>query len=432
MLNRLLVALARLPRIAAVIDVREQRAVGLAFSCFFMLMTSYYILRPLRDTMATVFGVEQLQNLFTWTFVVTLALSPVYAGLASRLKLARFLPGVFWFLLANILVFFVLFEQAPQSRLVAGCYFVWFSVVNLFIISVFWSLMVDLFSSGQATRLFALVAAGGSIGAIFGPVITRLLVSVVGIGGLLLVAAGGFLLVIILLHRLMREKERIRSAMADAQRSTLDHALSGNPFEGFSSVFKSSLLLNQAAFMLLMTWVQTIIYFLQTDLVTRTFSDIEQRAQAIADISLVVNILSAGVLIFGMGHFVRRFGVTSGLLLTPLIMVASFLALAVSPTLLVIQAVQVLRSMSQYAIARPCREMCFTVVAQRNRYKAKNVIDTVVYRLGDLTSAWMQAGLRAAGFGMTVTVSLGLASCAVWGVVSVALGRRYERLRHHV
>jgi AAA family ATP:ADP antiporter len=265
-----------------------------------------------------------------------------------------------------------------------------------------------------------------------GPIITRLLVTVVGIAGLLLVAAAGFLVVIVLFHLLMREKERVHADAADAQRSTLDHALAGNPFEGFGSVFKSSLLRNQAAFMLLMTWVQTIIYFLQTDLVARTFSDLAQRTQALADISLVVNILSAAVLIFGMGHFVRRFGVTQGLLLTPLIMVFSFLLLAAAPTLLVIQAVQVLRSMSQYAIARPCREMCFTVVEQRNRYKAKNVIDTVVYRFGDLTAAWMQGGLRAGGFGMTATVSLGLASCAVWGAVSVALGRRYERLRHRL
>jgi ATP:ADP antiporter, AAA family len=420
---------ARIFGFAAQVEPQERRALMAAFVCNFVLLASYYILRPVRDTMATIFGVEDLQYLFTVTFVVTFICAPIYSALASRIKLTRFLPGIFWFWLLNILVFYGLFAVAPHNRWVIGAYYTWFSVTNLFIISVFWSLMADLFSAGQATRLFGVIAAGGSTGAIFGPILTRLFVSIVGVGGLLLIAAGGFLLVIAMIHVLMREKERLRATGAETQRSSLDHRLPGNSFEGFITVLKSTYMLNQAAFMLLMTWLATIAYFLQTDLVAKSFGDLNGRTQAIADIDLVVNIVSAVVGGVGLGRIIQRFGVTTGLLLNPILMVLAFLGIALSPSLLMIQALQVVRRVSQYAIARPSREICFTVVEQESRYKAKNVIDTVVYRFGDVSAAWVQAGLRVAGFGLAGTVGLGLITCAGWGAVAIGLGRRYEKLR---
>ena len=401
----------------------------LAFVCNFVLLGGYYILRPVRDAMATVFGVEQLQNLYTGTLLITLLCAPVFAWLTTRFRLTRVLPGVFWFWVLNLLVFYLLFRTDPDSRWVAAGYYWWFSVVNLFMISVFWSLMVDLFSARQATRLFAVIAAGGSLGAIAGPVITSVFVKSLGIDGLLLIAAADLVVVIGLVHLLMREKARLQAGHVETQSSTLDHRLAGNPFDGFSALFKSSYVMNQALFIMLMTWVATVAYFLQTDLIARAFSGIESRTQALANIDLVVNICSALVLIFGLGRFVTRFGVTAGLILNPVIMLLAFVAIALSPTLLMMQAVQVLRRVSQYAIARPSREICFTVLPQESRYKTKNVIDTVVYRLGDLTAAWMQAGLRALGFGLSGAVGLGLLASGIWGVVAVALGRRYEHLR---
>jgi AAA family ATP:ADP antiporter len=421
--------LARLLAMAAQVAPQERRAVTLAFICNFVLLGSYYILRPVRDTVATVVGVDRLQLLFTATFVGTLAVSPLYALLASRLKLARLLPGVFWFWLFNVLAFQLLFVLAPDNFWVAAAYYVWFSVANLFMISLFWSLMVDLFTAAQATRLFALIAAGGSIGAIGGPLLTRLLVSRLRLSGMLLVAAAGFLIVIALVYRLMREKERLRASHAEVQASTLDHDLPGNPFEGFGKLFSSRYLTSQAAFMLLMTWANTVGYFLQTDVIAHTFAAVESRAQALADIDLVVNIASALILTFGLGRLVQRFGVTAGLLLNPLLLLLAFGAVAISPTLFVIQGLQVVRRVAQYAIARPSREICFTVVEQSSRYKAKNVIDTVVYRFGDVSSAWMQAGLRAAGFGLGGAVALGIGACAAWGGVARYAGRRYEQIR---
>jgi AAA family ATP:ADP antiporter len=422
--------LARLLDVRAQVAAHERRAVALAFMCNFVLLGSYYILRPVRDTVATVVGVGQLQNLFTATFAGTLLAAPIYAMLASRFRLTRLLPGVFWFWLSNVLLFQLLFRLAPQNFWVAAAYYVWFSVVNLFMISVFWSLMVDMFTAAQATRLFALIAAGGSIGAIAGPLLTRLLVSRLRLSGLLLVAAAGFLIVILLVYRLMREKERLRDSCGQVQQTTLDHGLPGNPFEGFSQLLKSRYLMSQAAFMLLMTWVNTIGYFLQTDVIAHAFAAVEGRAQAIADIDLVVNIATALILTFGLGRLVQRFGVTAGLLLNPVIMLIAFLVVVISPSLIIVQGLQVVRRVAQYAIARPSREICFTVVEQSSRYKAKNVIDTVVYRFGDVSSAWMQAGLRAAGFGLGGAVAVGIGACIAWGGVARYAGRRYEKIRN--
>jgi ATP:ADP antiporter, AAA family len=406
----------------------ERRALVLACACNLLLLSSFYILRPVRDTVATVLGTGRLQDLFTATFVGTLIASPIYSALAARITLQRLLPGVFWFWLSNVLLFALLFNRVPDNRWVAGFYYVWFSVTNLFMISVFWSLMVDVFSASQATRLFAWIAAGGEIGAIAGPLLTRALVGRLGLVGLLLLAAMGLLLVIGLIHLLVRAKQTLRLS-TQSQPSRLDHALPGNPFEGFRELFKSSYARSQGLFVLLMTWVNTVAYFFQTDLVARNFPSIVGRTQALADIDLVVNICSAVILIFGLGRLVQRFGVTAGLVLNPVIMVLAFLGLAWSPSLFMIQLLQVSRRVAQYAIARPSREMCFTVVAQSSRYKSKNVIDTVVYRFGDLSSAWMQTGLRAAGFGFHGAIALGVGASLAWAMVGSLLGRRYEQLR---
>jgi len=404
----------------------EGAALALCCACNFLLLACFYVLRPVRDTMATVLGTARLQELFTATFVGSLVASPLYAALASRLRLQRLLPGVFWFWWLNVLLFAALFAAAPAHLWTAASYYVWFSIVNLFMVSVFWSLMVDVFSAGQAMRLFPLIAAGGEIGAIAGPVLTRSLVSRLGLVGLLLIAAAGLMLLTALMHMIVRAKGRLRSGSAEAQHSTLDHGLSGRPFDGFGELWRSPYARTQAWFMLLMSWVSTVAYFFQTDLIASSFQGLERRAQAIADIDLVVNVCSAVILLFGLGRLLQRFGVRSGLMLNPLIMVLAFLALALAPGLLMIQALQVVRRVAQYAIARPSREICFTVLEQSGRYKAKNVIDTVVYRLGDVTSAWLQAGMRALGAGFGGAIAFGVGVSVSWALIASRLGRRYE------
>jgi AAA family ATP:ADP antiporter len=205
--------------------------------------------------------------------------------------------------------------------------------------------------------------------------------------------------------------------------------LGGGAFEGFAKLIKSSYFLNQALFILLMTWVNTVAYFCQTDLVAHSFSAVTERAQALADIDLVVNIGTAAILLLGLGRFMRRFGVTATLILNPIFMVLAFAAAVFSPTLIMIQGLQIIRRVAQYAIARPSREVCFTVVEQTSRYKAKSVIDTVVYRFGDLSSAWVQTGLSSLGYGLEGALLLGASVSLVWGGVALSLGRRYVRAR---
>ena len=424
--------LGRVLGIAAPAQPHERRAALLSFACNFMLLGSYYILRPLRDTMATVFGVAELQNLFTGTFVLIFLCAPLYAWAAARMKLSRLLPGVFWFLLSNLLIFYLLFHLAPHNRWVAAAYYCWFSAINLILISVFWTLMADIYSPGQATRLYALIAAGGSLGAIMGPVIVKLFVLKLGVDGLLLVAIAGFLVVIAMVYLLIQEKARLHVEGHGGQHTTLDHALPGNPLRGFALLFQSVYLLGQAGFILLMTWVATILYFLQTDFIARAYSVIEQRTIAFADADLFVNIAAAAISILGLSRMLKRFGVTTSLMFTPVVMVGACLALLFSPTLFMVQAARALQRITQYGIARPSREVLFTVIDQQSKYKAKNVSDTVVYRFGDLTAAWMQAGLRAGGFGFAGAVAAGVAISAGWSFVALGLGRRYEVLRNRV
>jgi AAA family ATP:ADP antiporter len=409
------------------IDASEVRAVALAFICNFTLLASYYLLRPVRDAMATVFGVNQLQNLFTGTLILTLICSPVFAWLTDTFKLSRVLVGVFFFLIVNLLLFYVWFSASPDSRSLAAAFYWWFSVVNLFMISVFWSLIVDVFTPTQASRLVPAITAGGSLGAIAGPLVTSLFVKSVGVKAMLLLAAGGLLIVIGLVHGLIREKRHLQELHAEAQASTLDHKLRGTILDGFKTLVTSSYQINQALFMLFMTWIATIGYFIQTDMIAKSFADIASRTQALADIDLVVNIASAAVALFGLSHFILRFGVTGSLVLNPILMIVSFALMAVSPTLLMLQAMQALRRVTQYAIARPSREICFTVVDQESRYKTKNIIDVVMYRLGDLSSAWAQAGIRWLGFGLGASLSLGVVASALWGANAWMLGRQYER-----
>jgi AAA family ATP:ADP antiporter len=361
--------------------------------------------------------------------VLTLVCAPLFAWVTDTFKLSRVLPGVFCFLIANLVVFDLCFRATPDSRWLAAAFFWWFSVVNLFMISVFWSLVVDVFTPNQAARLLPAIAGGGSLGAIAGPLIASVFAKSVGVSGLLALAAAGLVLVIVLVRWLIREKHRMQDLHEETQASTLDHQLPGGLFDGFRSLFTSSYLMNQALFILLMTWIATIGYFMQTDFIAKAFTGVAARTQALADIDLGVNICSAAVLLFGLNRFILRFGVTASLVLNPILMAISFILMAFSPTLVMLQAMQGLRRVTQYAIARPSREICFTVVEQENRYKAKNVIDTVVYRLGDLSAAWVQAGMRALGFGFGGALGLGLIASGIWGVAAWTLGQQYERRR---
>jgi ATP:ADP antiporter, AAA family len=419
-------ALQRLLRRATTVEPYEARAVLLSFLYFFFLLGSYYVIRPVRDAMGTVYGSDQLEILYTGTFVATFICAPIFGAFVSWMRLSRLLPWVYGFFAITLVLFYVLFETATQDRTLAGVFFVWVSVFNMFIISVFWSFMSDVFSRKQAKRLFGFIAAGGSLGAVAGPAVTALLVGVIGNNNLLLVSAFGFGIVILIIVMLGKEKTRLLASGEDVQRTTLDHGVGTNPFAGFTLLLKSPYLLLIAAFVLMLTWVSTILYFQQAELVSAAFESREERTRTFAVVDLVVNFAAILIQLFGTSRIVQRIGVGGGLVLVPAIMVIAFAALALSPVLMVLLVIQVVRRVAEYALARPSREMLFTIVDQESRYKAKNVIDSVVYRFGDLSQAWIQAGLGAAGFAIVGTSVVGIGVAAAWGWVARRLGKSWE------
>jgi ATP:ADP antiporter, AAA family len=426
--NKSPTGLARLFRSAAIIEPFEMRAVILSMAFFFLLFGSYSIVKPVRDAMGTVYGMENIQELFTGTFIASFLFAPLYSWLASRIKLSTFLPCVYGFVALSILVFYALFESADgKDRREAAAFYIWVSTFNILIISVFWTFMADIFSRTQAKRLFGFVAAGGTIGGITGPLIATTLVKSVGNNNLMLISALGFLLTAVLVRMLTAEKRRMAVAGVEAQGTTLERRLAGNPFDGFKLLFRSPYLLLLALFLLLMTWISTIVYIQLGDLITKAFDSREARTQAYATIDLLVNTGAVFIQLFGTGRIISRFGVTTGLLVNPVIMVVAFLAVLLSPVLMVLGGIQVLRRVAEYAVAKPTREMLFTVVDQESKYKAKNVIDTVVYRFGDVSSAWVSSFVLP--FGIGGMAIFGAVVAAIWFPVAWLLGKRYESVR---
>ena len=422
--------LARAFKSLAVIEDFELKAVILSMLYFFFLFGSYSVVKPVRDAMGTVYGVKHLQELFTVTFFLSLVFAPLYAGLASRIRLSTFLPWVYGVIAVSVLAFIALFRGAStpqQLHWVAAAFYVWVSTFNMLIISVFWSFMADLFSREQAKRLFGFVAAGGTIGGIVGPAIATLLGRSIGNNGLVLVSAAGFALTAVLVRLLAHEKAKLAAEGVETQKTTLDRRLSGGLFDGFLLLFRSPYLMLLALFLLLMTWISTIVYFQLGDLITKAFASPDARTQAYATIELTVNSLAVLLQLFGTGRLIRRFGVTAGLLLNPVIMVVAFIAVMFSPVLMLLGSVQVVRRVAEYAVAKPTREMLFTVVDQESRYKAKNVIDTVVYRGGDLTSAWVSHWVLS--FGVAGLAIFGVIVSVIWFPIAYLLGRRYESVR---
>ncbi|HEY3730982.1 MAG TPA: Npt1/Npt2 family nucleotide transporter [Steroidobacteraceae bacterium] len=421
-------AMHRLLAAIAAIEPYEVTAVILSMLYFFFLFGSYSIVKPVRDAMGTVFGTHHYQQLFSATLLASLVFAPLYAALAARIRLTTFLPWVYGFVALSIVGFYVLFASfGTDDRWIAGAFFVWVSTFNLLIISVFWTFMADLFSRTQAKRLFGFIAAGGTIGGIVGPDIVAAFAKKLGNGNLMLISAAGFVITAVLVVFLTREKERLLASGAEVQRTQLERRLPGNPFSGFALLLRSRYLLLLALFLLLMTWISTIVYFQLGDLISHAYSDPAARTQMYGRIDLYVNSIAVIIQLFGSGHLIARYGVRFGLLLNPIIMVVAFLAIAFSPVLLILGGIQVVRRVAEYALAKPTREMLFTVVDQQSRYKAKNVIDTVIYRFGDFSNAWVSSLVQPHGVvGLAI---FGAITSALWFPVAWLLARRYESAR---
>lgn len=416
--------MARLCQSAVTLQNHELKAVGLSALYFFLLFGSYSVVKPMRDAMGTMYGIPRIHELFTATFIVSLIVAPLFSALLARVRLATFLPWVYGCIALSLLFFYGLFQDADLAHPVTGAFYVWVSTFNLLAISVFWTFMADTFTRSQSRRLFGVIAAGGTFGGIAGPAIAALAAHAVGNDGLLLIAAAGFAGTAITVVALSREKERLITCGAEVQHTHLQYPLPGHSFDGFKLLFQSRYLLLIALFLMCMTWVSTVVYVQLGAHITTSFPDPEARTRAYALLDLGINALTILLQLFGTSRLIARFGIGAGLLSAPLIMGAAFIVAAVSPVLLVLASLQIIRPVSEYALARPTREMLYTAIDQTSRYKAKNVIDTVVYRFGDLTAAWMCALVLP--FGLAALAVLGAVICVLWLPIATTLGRRYE------
>lgn len=415
------------------VEPHEISALFWSFAYFFSLLCGYYILRPLRDEMGIAGGVENLQWVFTGTFITTLAAVPFFGYVSARLPRQRLLPLVYYFFIANILIFYLLFNTAVGQAYVARAFFVWTSVFNLFVVSVFWSFMADLFTNVQARRLFGFIAAGGSAGAVTGPSFTALLATRVGPVNLLLISALLLALAVVCIHRLSAWSDQHRTRGKGIEiRSASREPLGGSPLAGIRLVFGSPYLLGICAFIWLYTSLSTFLYFTQAQIVAQAFDDPGARTTLFAGIDLAVNTLTITTQVLVTNRLMKWLGLPRTLALVPLLMIVGFIALGVAPVLPVLIAFQIVRRAGNYAVARPAREVLFTVVAREAKYKAKNFIDTVVYRGGDALSGWVFVGLNQLGLGLSAIALVAVPIAALWFVTGLVLGRKQERLRQEV
>ncbi|MDD2058158.1 MFS transporter [Pseudomonas sp. GD03860] len=396
---------------------------GLAL--FFLLFAGYFMLRPVRETMGVAGGVENLQWLFTGTFVLTLVALPLFGWLASKVQRRRILPWTYGFLASNLLVFAALFALQPDNLWSARAFYIWLSMFNLLTISLAWSVLADLFSSEQAKRLFGLLAGGASLGGLLGPLLGTVLVGVIGHAGLVVLATACLLGSVVAAAYLQRFRDR-HPLQADTELPR-SRPLGGNPFAGASEVFRSPYLLGIALFVVLLASVSTFLYFEQARLVATHFTSRTEQTQVFGLIDSLVQFLSILTQVFITGHLARKLGVGVLLVAVPLVMVVGFLWLALAPLFAVFVVVMVVRRVGEYALVRPGREMLYTVVLPEQKYKAKNFTDTVVYRGGDALSGWVKRGLDLLGDHPALAMFIGAGIALVWGLTGAWLGREQRK-----
>jgi len=411
------------------VEPAEIRPLLWAFSYFFALLCSYYIVRPMRDEMGIAGGVDNLQWLFTGTFLVMLCAIPLFGWVTSRYARQRFLPLVYFFFIVNLLIFFVLFRSGLTHVWVARAFFIWTSVFNLFIVSVFWSFMADIFSNAQAKRLFGFIAAGGTAGALAGPAVTAVLAIPLGPTNLLPISAAGLGWAVFCIYRLIawrQEQDWQPAGGATGEAPDRQAGLGGTALAGLRLLGKSPYLLGICLLILLYTTLSTFLYFQQAHIIEPNMNSPPKRPTLFAAMDFATNALTIVIQVFLTGRIVKALGLGWSLALVPLLLAGGFLLLGMAPLLGVLVMVQVVRRAGNYAIMKPSREMLFVVLDEEEKYKAKNIIDTAVYRSGDVISAWAYTGLQALGFGLSGIAFLAVPLAAAWAALCYRLGKMQE------
>ncbi|WP_082607362.1 MFS transporter [Lysobacter sp. Root983] len=408
------------------IDQREAEPAAAGALLFFLLFAGYFMLRPVRETMGIAGGVDNLQWLFTGTFVATLAVMPLFGWVAGRVQRRHVLPWTFGFFALNLAGFALGFHWAPDNLWFARSFYIWLSVFNLIAISVAWSVLADLFPTAQAKRVFALMASGASFGGLLGPLLGVVLVGRIGHAGLLWLSAALLVAAIYVARRLQRWRDA-HPLHAEASAAARARPLGGSPFAGFTDVLRSPYLLGIAAFVLLLASVSTFLYFEQARLVELTYPDRTDQTRVFGTIDVLVQSLAILSQLFLTGRLAQRLGIGVLLVAVPVVTVFGFLWLALAPTFAVLAVVMVVRRAGEYAFVRPGREMLFTSVPTQAKYKAKNFIDSVVYRGADAVSGWAKALVDAVAQQPALAALIGAAIALAWACTGFGLARAQAR-----
>jgi ATP:ADP antiporter, AAA family len=409
----------------AVPATRHERAAALwSFGYFFALLAGYYVLRPLRDQMGIAGGVRNLPWLFTATFVALVVAQPLYGALVAKLPRARFIPLVYHFFVANLALFWLLLTLGVAPVIVARVFFVWVSVFSLFAVAVFWSFMADLFTAEQGKRLFGFIGAGGTAGGLLGPVITIQLAKPLGSVNLLIAAA--LLLEVAVFCVWQLERAATVHAATDGELHAAPQRIGGSAFAAFLDFIRSPYLLGVGLWVSLLSFCATIIYFEQANIISAAIHDRDAQTRIFAGIDLAVNLLSLATQLFITGRLLERFGTGIAAAALPAVYVVGFAALFLVPTFAVVVTLQVVQRWMNFAIANPARQVFFTVIGREEKYKAKNLIDVVVYRGSDALYGWVFDGLQALGLKLGAIALVALPAAAGWLVLSLVLGRVQE------
>ena len=416
-------------KLASDIKPHEIRITLSSFLLVFILMAAYYILRPVRDSMASDWSDAEVSWLWTFTFFFSVIAVTLYDALISHIRFKRLVPSVYAFFAASFILFYLATQTNNDKTLIDKSFYVWVSVFSLFHISVFWSLMSELFSRQQATRLFAFIGAGASVGAIIGPSIPVLFADNIGTENLTLIASALIALTVpisvwlqTLKYSYLEPEENNTHGLIENQQNAY---IGGNPFTGFSEFLKSPYLLAIGVFILFYTSISSFVYFELKNLLADF--DRESRSQIWASMDLVVNTLTILVAVFATGRIAKRFGLSVTLASVPLLIAAGMLLLAFAPIVSVIIAVQIIRRAGNYAVTRPAREMLFTAVGRDIRFKVKPVIDIVIYRGGDMLNAWAFTALtQGLGLSLAAVAAVGTFIAILWAITGVYLGRKFQ------
>lgn len=421
-----------------------------ATAYYFLVLCAYYVIRPIRDDIGASSGAEKLAWLFTGTMLGMLLVHPLYSKLVSTLRRRQFIGWTYRFFILNLIAFYLVFRavDASQAVWVGRVFFIWTSIFNLFVVSVFWSLITDVFRPGQGKRLFGVVAVGGTVGAMLGATITTALVGVLGPLNLMLVSALILELAVRASHVLDHAESGMRTVEAHeassprvltpteariASAGDASHeVIGGGMLDGIRHIVSSPYLLGIASLILFYTISSTFLYFQQVDVVARVFGDDRAaRTQVFGTMDIAVNALTLLAQLFLTGRFIKWLGVGAALAFLPIVTMIGFGIMGFAPVLMVLVVFQTIRRAGNFAIQRPGREALFTVLDRTDKYKAKNFSDTFVYRLGDQVGAWSYAGMAVFGLGLSGLAFTMVPFSAAWLLLTVWLGRQYARRETH-